>query len=832
MLQKFSRRVVQASLSFFFLPFFANLSSAQTLLTTGFENAVLPSPPPDWIVTHTGTANWQSLTAPVGGGNQQSGHKCMFLQNNADGSASDAWLISPSVSLQAGKKYSISFYYKNQSYQGNRLQVTLGSDTLPASQTEILWEKGFKTNFYSEAQINYTPTTTGIRYIGIHCNTPSTRTYVYIDNFEVSAVKAFEPVDPQVKKETTTTALATWNTTEGASQYEYGVNDNMTPPVRTLFTTDKYASLTTLIPATHFYFYVRSILAGGQKSNWALIDFSTSYDTTGIETLNCRRPVSNTFRANEGLYREAYCDDIYFSKEFFHRFIPEQTGMYNLNIYAVNTGQYMTFLYKDAALGAGAEGWNCIGGANDFGGKYTFGPLEKGKEYLIMEKAKAAPGFPSSYSYGIDCYAPPPENDECSNATKLDVTAYNDSCRAVRFTTQGALSTPLEENFSACGYGVADDDIWASFTALSNMQLFRFRGMNYFNTIDPHANPGIYFNIYSNPCDLKSLVDCGYVPVNPGETKDIVSYKLQKGQTYYCRIFTADEFSFASFGLCVMNVPVSNGIANNCLEGLPYSIDQYTDRNNSRSWVPMLDDKNGSYRVISEVNARGSTLNYTTGSVYVNTGALRRDADNRYYLDRNVHFTAEQQPSSPVSIRVIISNGELNRLITQAGSQVSSLKDIRITQNEDACAATVTKPATSFIVPYRTGDFDAHHKFVEFETSQLSSSFYLHGGNTALRGTGFTTTPEGNSATTQQTVAFAYPNPFKDKITLIMLETTIATCKISLTDMSGRTLQSVSTSIAKGSNTLTIETGNIKPGIYLVKIEKRGTVQYIKLVKE
>ena len=113
MQQKFTTLVIKCS---FFLLLCAGLSKtgfAQTLLSSGFENAKPPSPPPGWVVTYTGKNKWQSLDG-TGGGNQLAGKICMFVQNGGDGSQSDAWLITTPVFFVGGKKYSNCFYYKKQ----------------------------------------------------------------------------------------------------------------------------------------------------------------------------------------------------------------------------------------------------------------------------------------------------------------------------------------------------------------------------------------------------------------------------------------------------------------------------------------------------------------------------------------------------------------------------------------------------------------------------------------------------------------------------------------------------------------------------------------------
>ncbi|NNV57148.1 T9SS-dependent choice-of-anchor J family protein [Limnovirga soli] len=388
------------------MAFFVLLSAAtmaQLVTGAGFENAKVPAQPVGWVVTNTNNAQWQSLEAIGYDGNEYAGNKCMYLEKSYYGDQSDAWLISPAFTLEAGKKYSISFYYKNQSYLENDLQVTLGDDTLPAAQTKIIWSSNFKTNYYSKAQVNYTATKTGTVYLGFHAITPATYTYMYIDNFKVEAVNCFEPLEIEVNKTKVNGASFSWQNGGSSNRYEYGVSNKEVPPANTSFTDSSSLTLTTLSTATPYYLYVRSVCGKGVYSNWAVKAFTTDYDTAGIATLECGTKFENNFLAKPGLYLQPFCGDVFFGGEFFHKFIPAETGMYTLNAYSVNTGQQMVYGYKDATLGAGPDGWTCIG--NSFGNrqKISFGPLQAGKTYLILEKAKAAPKYPSSYKYGIDC---------------------------------------------------------------------------------------------------------------------------------------------------------------------------------------------------------------------------------------------------------------------------------------------------------------------------------------------------------------------------------------------------------------------------------------------
>ncbi len=812
--------------------FFAQTTFSQGLLYSGFENAVPPAPPPGWAVSHTGNANWQSLKNFMGSGNALKGQKCMYLANSSYRDQSDAWLYTPKMHFESGKKYSIAFYYKNQVNGSNTMEVSLGNDTLPAAQTEVIWNNKFGNIFYEEAQINYTATTTGDKVLAIHCITPKTSVYIYIDELTIKAVSCFEPLNVNFNNITTNSVDFSWDAVEGTSGYVYGVSDTLTPPKRVQQTANVKTTITGLKPAKRYYLYLKSACSETDGSDWAVKEFYTSYDASAIETINCGQAVSNGFfKATQGLYSDSYCGSIYTGREFFHRFTALTSGYYNLDVFSVNTGQTMKFMYKEGS-DASPYGWTCIlQGVGDFGDKARFGPLEAGKEYVIMEKALASPGFPSSYSFGVECYSKPPANDSCQNAKLYVPSAYNDTAKGDYLNTIGATgSYDLPVNYNECGLGnVSDDEVWVKFTANSDQQLFRINNISYNNFYLPASTPGFYFNIFSNPCDLRSLVDCGYIDALPKTTKEFYSYKLKKGRTYYARIFTADLYTYVKFRMSIMPLDISKGVANSCTPFYPYVIDPYTDRNNTDEWVPLTDN---AYKLISFVNANGNTLDAINGGFYLNDGALRQDAKGVYYLDRNVTITPATQPTTPVRVRILISNDELNKLINQPGSGVSSIKDIRVTQNNDNCASAFSSAYRDFITPSVARDFDEHYKMIEFEASSLGS-YYLHGGNQPLTASTAVYASTGSDVKSDAaTRLVVYPNPAKSKFTISFNAAKAAQCHISVTNMQGKQLKALTINSFEGANQVAVDASSLPAGMYIIKLERQGNVEYAKVMKQ
>lgn len=813
-----------AAFGFLFICIFLSFGpvSSQVVLNENFESSIEPNPPAGWVIEKN-SGIWKSLFADPGFGNQYEGSYCMYFDYTSGSAPMDGWLISPSFNLTTGKKYSISFYYKNQTAQNNRIEVTLGQGNTSEDQTQVLLERTLATGIYTKEQINYIATGSGSFNLGFHLTTKNLLTYLYLDLIEIKEVNTFPPQNIRILNENTNFVDASWAKQEDVV-YEYSVNDKPVPPVRYERTALNYARLTPLEAKKKYYLFVRSVSEAG-KSDWSMERFTTAYDINTIDVLNCNQKFNNnSFIAGDGLYLKKYCDDEFYSREFFHRFTPTATGMYNLNCYSVNTGQSISFLYKEASLGAGPNDWKCIGLA--FGeSKFKFGPLEAGKEYLIMDKARAAPGFPSSYQMGIECLNPAPANDDCTNALQVNTQPFGRNCIPVSINTKGA-NKGAELKGSQCGIftNSDDDEVWVKFTPTSDFTLFRFNKIKYDNFAEDKARPGFYINIYNAPCTDGYKVDCGYIFTPAGQTyADVYSYLLRKGTTYYMQIFSADQFSFLNTDLCIMDMTGSPGIANTCVAGNQYSIDKFTDNDNTRRTVPFADPYN---MLIGSVKAQGNVLNNVSADLYVHKGSsLRADANGRVYADRNITFNAEKQPDGNITVNVLLSKKEFERLQQTPGSGVALPGDLRITQNNDNCAAVFTGTAYRFIKPDAVRQFNDDYYSIEFTTDKLSS-FYIHGGKNALSAR----SAAASYSITSATSLHINPNPFTDILQLQLPNGQQGNGTITIKNIQGLVVYVNTVNMQQVNHN--IYAGNWQPGTYTVTVTAGAFNQVIKAVKQ
>jgi hypothetical protein len=112
--------------------------------------------------------------------------------NNND---NDDWLITPPVSMQAGKIYQIEYDLTNfSSYSSAKYEVRIGTgNTVDAmttallEETEVLYKEGEKTTHYNS------PKADEKAYIGWHCTTKNDEGYLKIDNLSIVEFDAAAP---------------------------------------------------------------------------------------------------------------------------------------------------------------------------------------------------------------------------------------------------------------------------------------------------------------------------------------------------------------------------------------------------------------------------------------------------------------------------------------------------------------------------------------------------------------------------------------------------------------------------------------------------------------
>ena len=170
------------------------------------------------------------------------------------------------------------------------------------------------------------------------------------------------------------------------------------------------------------------------------------------------------------------------------------------------------------------------------------------------------------------------------------------------------------------------------------------------------------------------------------------------------------------------NIDVTDGPVNTPNSGSIVTI----DASNSNYWVPLTGPDGN---ILAEIFANGQTLGTVTSCFYKHSGAIRMQGSVKY-LDRNITITPLFQPSSPVRIRLYFSKAEFDALDADPLSGITSITDIKLLKNQDACGSSVSS-TTSLINPVYAEAHGTDGYVVQANISSFSS-FYFGSSNLIL----------------------------------------------------------------------------------------------------
>lgn len=176
------------------------------------------------------------------------------------------------------------------------------------------------------------------------------------------------------------------------------------------------------------------------------------------------------------------------------------------------------------------------------------------------------------------------------------------------------------------------------------------------------------------------------------------------------------------------SIPVTDGPTDNCIPGTTVTI----DGTNNYLWVPITGPDGN---IMAEINCMGQSLGVVTSSFYKNGSGSIRVAGGTHYLDRNITITPTVTSfATPVKVRLYISKAELDALIADLGSGVTSISNLRVLKNSDACSGSLTA-ATTLFTPVNTVLSDLQqgaNGYVLQIAVPGFSTFYFAGSNVVL----------------------------------------------------------------------------------------------------
>ena len=272
----------------------------------------------------------------------------------------------------------------------------------------------------------------------------------------------------------------------------------------------------------------------------------------------------------------------------------------------------------------------------------------------------------SVISDAIGCL-PRPANDSCSQAVTLlentEIAGTNE------FVTPDLVANPTQDPYGNI------NDVWYKFNSGTgaNRIINAEVALKY---IETYVGSTIRFAVYKGTCNgLTQITNEGtyaYVkkpynfnaPTNR-ENDTLFIRGLEENQDYYIRAWSNGDYLRASIvtGRFFLKLIVKNRFSSSQVATThakdscaPFTTITIDSTNNMR-WVPIMDSTN----LVAEIRGNGNNLGDVSGAYYRHTTGTVRTA-NSAYLNRNIAFTVDRQPITPVSVRIYITAAEWNAL--------------------------------------------------------------------------------------------------------------------------------------------------------------------------
>lgn len=244
--------------------------------TINFESVTTPNIPICTIKQNAGTGNnWETFSVAANG---FSGKVLRYNYNLTN--AANAWFYTNSVNLEAGIEYKLSYKYGNNSTAfTEKLKVAYGASGIDTDMVNELADHPSVTGGTAQNNsLTFIPTATGTYVIGFNAYSAANQFALYLDDIVIEiAPTCIAPTTQPTTAITSATASVNWTSPEvPANGYEYFLTtDSAAVPVAstvatgTIPGTNSTFGLTTLTPATTYYFYIRALCSASDISAWS-----------------------------------------------------------------------------------------------------------------------------------------------------------------------------------------------------------------------------------------------------------------------------------------------------------------------------------------------------------------------------------------------------------------------------------------------------------------------------------------------------------------------------------------------------------------------------------
>ncbi|NVO19240.1 MAG: fibronectin type III domain-containing protein [Bacteroidetes bacterium] len=206
-------------------------------------------------------------------GTTNSGANKLSIGYSALGVNMDDWYFTQGLQLTGGVSYDLKFYHRVASSTWfENLEVKYGTTASAAGMTSaaVFTAANYNNATYTLVKQSFTPSTTGVYYIGFHCYSAGDQDGIFLDDINVTATPLCPAPYTLLATPGNTFANLSW--TAGGSEtswdIEWGLNGFTQGTGTTVLGVTNPYTLHGLTPTTTYAYYVRANCGSGSLSSW------------------------------------------------------------------------------------------------------------------------------------------------------------------------------------------------------------------------------------------------------------------------------------------------------------------------------------------------------------------------------------------------------------------------------------------------------------------------------------------------------------------------------------------------------------------------------------
>jgi hypothetical protein len=351
---------------------------------------------------------------------------------------------------------------------------------------------------------------------------------------------------------------------------------------------------------------------------------------------------------------------------------------------------------------------------------YIYIGLSPSTAYKWKVKANSCSNSYWSNEHTFTTLGPPPSNDEPSGAISITLGA---GCSSPIYTNTNATKAAGEP----LGYATANyATVWYSFVAPSSGGVRVSTDYNVGGTLFD-SRVTIYSTTDVNDWTKFTALSCDE---DGGSVMEFASIayitELTPGTTYYIQLDQYDSnISSGTFCMAIDELTSAMLATGGCsVEGQG----AVGENSNYTGWVNFL-DQDGKLMMQCRNSSPGKRpSSYSGDYMYINSGPVRKDSGNKYYLDRN--YALKNPNAGSYDLRLYFTGADQTALAAKDGD-ASTLSNLNVTDDPNVgCKAFPTGTNNNLLTQTASGSVN-DVRWVQVTTTAFSG-FFVNTGNTPL----------------------------------------------------------------------------------------------------